>query len=98
MRRRTRTLREAREEAEAAEARGLVGPGPRPARPRDEEPARPKPRTQPRMRIVWAVCDVGGRTVATFAYADKAQAEAHMLQLQASGKDQHFLRAIKEPM
>jgi hypothetical protein len=50
------------------------------------------------MRIVWAVCDVGGRTVATFAYADKAQAEAHMLQLQASGKDQHFLRAIKEPM
>jgi hypothetical protein len=50
------------------------------------------------MRIVWAVCDIGGRAVATFAYADKAQAEAHIVQLQARGKGQHFLRAIKEPM
>ena len=52
----------------------------------------------PRMRMVWAVCDMGGRTVATFEYAQKAEAEAHIIALKARGKGPHFLRSVKEPM
>jgi hypothetical protein len=50
------------------------------------------------MRMVWAVCDMGGRTVATFDYSDKAAAEAHIKELKEQGKGSHFLRAVKEPM
>ena len=48
--------------------------------------------------MVWAVCDMGGRTVATFDYADKALAEQHIADLKAKGKGPHFLRSVKEPM
>lgn len=51
-----------------------------------------------RMKVVWAVCDVGGRTVQTFEYPNKADAEAFALQLKAKGKGPHFVRSIKEPM
>jgi hypothetical protein len=50
------------------------------------------------MRVVWAVCDVGGRTVATFDYPDKAAAEALVGRLKSQGKGTHFVRSIKEPM
>ena len=50
------------------------------------------------MRVVWAVCDVGGRTVKTFDYTCKAEAEACMAELKAKGKGMHFLRSLKEPI
>ena len=50
------------------------------------------------MRVVWAVCDLGGRTVATFDYVQKADAETLIVQLKAKGKGEHFLRSLKEPM
>ena len=50
------------------------------------------------MRVVWAVCDIGGRTVATFDYTDKVAAEARAKELKAKGKGDHFVRSIKEPM
>ena len=50
------------------------------------------------MRVVWAVCDIGGRTVQTFDYSDKALAEARATELKAKGKGSHFVRSIKEPM
>jgi hypothetical protein len=50
------------------------------------------------MKVVWAVCDLGGRTVATFDYADKAAAEARIAELKARGKGNHFLRSVKEPI
>jgi hypothetical protein len=50
------------------------------------------------MRVVWAVCDIGGRTVATFDYPCKADAEAHAAELKAKGKGAHFVRSLKEPM
>lgn len=50
------------------------------------------------MRVVWAVCDIGGRTVKTFDYPLKADAEAFALQLKAKGKGNHFVRSLKEPM
>ncbi len=102
MARRTLNRHELRAAAEAAEALGLNTPADararRPGRDRAEPPLRSKPVTGPRMRMVWAVCDMGGRTVATFEYAQKAEAEAHITTLKARGKGPHFLRSVKEPM
>ncbi|MGZ3431139.1 MAG: hypothetical protein ACXWN0_05205 [Isosphaeraceae bacterium] len=103
MARRTLNRHELRAAAEAAEALGLNTPADsgarRPARDRSEPPPlRSKPAAGPRMRMVWAVCDMGGRTVATFEYSQKAEAEAHITALKAQGKGPHFLRPVKEPM
>ena len=100
MARRTLNRRELRAEAEAAEAMGIGnGPDPRkPPRSKPEPSLRPKPAAAPRMRVVWAVCDVGGRTVATFDYPCKADAEALVAQLKARGKGTHFVRSLKEPI
>ena len=86
-----------RAEAEAAEALGLNTP---PEKKPTAEPTerRPKPVAQARMRVVWAVCDIGGRTVATFDYPAKADAEALAAQLKTRGKGEHFVRSLKEPM
>ena len=94
---RSRTLRDLRAEAEAAEARGLTTP-PKPRSAGAPEPERRRPLSQPRMRVVWAVCDMGGRTVASFPYAEKAAAEEHAAALKARGKGAHFVRSVKEPM
>jgi hypothetical protein len=97
--RRTLNRHELRAEAEAAEARGLNTPPARKATARSK-PAelRAKPVVSARMRVVWAVCDIGGRTVATFDYPAKADAEALAVALKANGKGNHFVRSIKEPM
>ncbi len=97
MARRTRSLREMRAQAEAAEALGLNTPPERKPRSEPSE-RRPKPQPHVRMKVVWAVCDLGGRTVRTFDYTDKPQAEAYADQLKAKGKGKHFVRSIKEPM
>ena len=103
MARRTLNRRELRAEAEAAEALGLNRASEtdsrKSSRDRSEPPPlRSKPIAGPRMRMVWAVCDMGGRTVATFEYAQKSDAEAHIAQLKAKGKGPHFLRSVKEPI
>jgi hypothetical protein len=102
MARRTLNRHELRAAAEAAEALGLNTPAEsrtkKPAREHSEPPLRSKPVAGPRMRMVWAVCDMGGRTVATFEYAQKTEAEAHIAALKARGKGPHFLRSVKEPM
>jgi hypothetical protein len=41
---------------------------------------------------------MGGRTVATFDYARKPDAEKHIAELKAKGKGSHFLRSVKEPI
>ena len=92
-----RSLRELRDEATAAEARGLNQPPPRASRTTaSPAPARPKPTAGPKQRLVWAVCDQGGRTIATFPYSEKEAAEAQAATLKAKGKGTHFVRAIKE--
>src|SRR4051794_40434043 len=97
MARRTINRFELRAAAEAAEALGLNTPPER--KPRSEPTERrPKPEAKGRLKLVWAVCDVGGRTVATFAYPDKAAAEGHAAGLKARGKGVHFVRSVKEPM
>jgi hypothetical protein len=102
MARRTLNRRELRAEAEAAEALGLNKPVETESRrSRDRAstpPLRSKPTAVPRMRLVWAVCDMGGRSIATFEYAHKAEAEAHAAELKARGKGPHFVRSVKEPI
>jgi hypothetical protein len=100
MARRTLNRRELRAAAEAAEAMGIKDdtPSRSASGPRKEAERRPKPAPTARMRVVWAVCDIGGRTVATYDYAQKADAEAHIARLKAEGKGMHFLRSLKEPM
>jgi hypothetical protein len=88
---------ELRAAAEAAEALGLNTPPERKARSEPSE-RRPRPAPTARMRVVWAVCDVGGRTVATFDYPRKADAEAQAALLKSKGKGAHFVRSVKEPM
>lgn len=97
MARRPLNRRELRAAAEAAEALGLNTPPEKKTRSEPTE-RRPKPEPQMRMRVVWAVCDIGGRTVKTFDYPEKASAEAFALELKAKGKGNHFVRSLKEPM
>jgi hypothetical protein len=100
MARRTLNRRELRAAAEAAEALGISNEleSKQTPRARPEPARRPKPATMPRMRVVWAVCDVGGRTVATFDYPCKTDALALIARLKTQGKGTHFLRALKEPI
>jgi hypothetical protein len=100
MARRTLNRRELRAAAEAAEAMGLANEAEtkHAPRPRTEPARRPKPAASTRVRVVWAVCDVGGRTVATFDYPAKADAEALVVRLKSQGKGSHFVRAVKEPI
>ncbi len=97
MARRTLNLRDLRAAAEAAEALGLNTPPERKPRAEPTE-RRTKPEPAARMRVVWAVCDIGGRTVQTFDYSDKALAEARAAELKAKGKGNHFVRSVKEMM
>ena len=94
---RPRNRLELRVEAEAAEALGL---NKTPEHKPRSEPSerRPRPAESSRMKVVWAVCDIGGRTISTFDYPQKADAEALAAQLKARGKGDHFVRSVKQPM
>ena len=63
-----------------------------------KSPCATSPWQGPGCAVVWAVCDVGGRTVKTFDYTCKADAEACIADLKARGKGMHFLRSLKEPI
>jgi hypothetical protein len=88
---------ELRAAAEAAEALGLNTPPERKARGEPTE-RRQKPSQPARKKVVWAVCDLGGRTVAQFGYTSKVDALAYAAALKAKGKGDHFVRSVKEPM
>jgi hypothetical protein len=100
MARRILNRRELRAAAEAAEQMGISDQTEpkRSAQKKTEPTLRNKPAASPRMRVVWAVCDIGGRTVAKFDYPAKAEAEALIGKLKSQGKGMHFLRSLKEPI
>ena len=98
MARRVRSVRELREEHDAAVARGLLPDGAKKERVHAEVSNRARPMGLPRLKVVWHVCDQTGRTVATFAFAQKSDAEAHCDRLRSQGKGKHYIRADKVPM
>ncbi|WP_169979922.1 hypothetical protein [Tautonia rosea] len=51
-----------------------------------------------RMRIVWNVVSDAFKTVATFDFAQKAEAEVKAEELNAKGKGTYFVQKAKEPM
>lgn len=51
-----------------------------------------------RMKIVWDVCNTTGTAVKSFAYPDKARAEAETETLTRSTGRTHILRPTKVPM
>lgn len=91
---------EMRDAYAAAEALGLTGNDTAKPRRAPKEPTQRdiKVDTTTRVRVVWAVCDIGGRTVQTFPYAEKAAAEARAAELKAKKRELHFVRSIKEPI
>ena len=97
MARRTRSIRDLRAEAEAIGRLGLNTPPERKPRSEPSE-RRPKPEPHQKLKLVWAVRDIGGRTVKTFDYPEKAQAEAFAAELKSRGKGNHFVASEKVPM
>ena len=51
-----------------------------------------------RMKVVWEVCTGNGKVVKTFAYADKAAAEAAVSALTKANGQTYILRDTKVPM
>src|SRR3974377_1077654 len=98
MARRILNRRELRAAAEAAEQMGIPDQTEtkRAGRSKPEPSRRSKPAASPRMGVVWAVLDRGGRTVAKFDYPCKVEAEVLIAKLKAQGKGMHFLRSLKE--
>jgi hypothetical protein len=81
-------------EAKAAEAEKT-------AKKAAKKPAAPRPKrvvVPIRMKIVWDVCSTTGAKVKTFAYPDKAAAEASVEALSKSTGRAHVLREAKVPM
>ena len=71
------------------------------AKKRAKKPAKAakKPEEPPgRMKMVWAVCDRAARTVKTFPYPEKAQAQAEAVRLTTKNKAEHFVRSERVPM
>lgn len=99
MARRTRSIRDLRAEAEVLERLGLLDTTTPARKPRSASTeSRPKPELQQKMRVVWAVRDIGGRTIKTFDYPEKAAAEAFAAEQKAKGKGNHFVASEKVPM
>jgi len=66
-----------------------------------KKPAAPRLKRVPvpvRMKIVWDVFSSTGAKVKTYAYPDKAEAEAAVESLSRSTGRGHLLRATKVPM
>src|SRR6188474_856782 len=56
------------------------------------------PKAPVRMKVVWDVCNTTGAAVKSFAYPDKAEAEAETESLTRSTGRTHILRPTHVPM
>ena len=67
-----------------------------------KEPKKAKPRSRAakvtRMKVVWGVFNNSNQCVASYAYPQKAEAEAHAVKLTADKRNTHFVQQVKEPM
>jgi len=90
---RERIARAAEEAAAAAAEKAAkktvkVVAGPKAKRP---------PKAPTRMKLVWELCAANGKVVKTFAYPDKAAADAELARF-AKSPGSHVLRSTKVPM
>lgn len=51
-----------------------------------------QPSAQPRVRIVWFVCDASGKEVKHFPYSQEAEARAEAQQMTTSSGRTHFVK------
>ena len=91
---RDRIARAAEEARVAAEEKAAKKAVKKPSTPRAPRAAK----LPVRMKIVWDVCNTAGTAVKTFAYPDKAVAEAETETLTRSTGKTHILRPSKVPM
>jgi hypothetical protein len=84
----------AAEEAELAEAQKAA------KKAAEKSTGRTSRRTEKavRMKVVWEICNVAGKTVKSFPYSEKAAAEAESAALARSTGRPHVVRAAKVPM
>ncbi len=90
---RDRIARAAEEARIAAEEKAAKKAAGSPRKARTSSKAKPA-----RMKVVWEVCTATGKPVKTFAYPDKAAAEAETQALIKSTGRTHVLRSTKVPM
>lgn len=98
--------KELRAEAEAAEARdkeaGGAEGGKKKAKAEKKAPAKRKSRSKTaepeRKKLFWGVFNQSAKRIALFDFSQRKAAEAKASELTASGKNQHFVMKVKEPV
>ena len=108
MAKRTRNIKELRDQAEAAEKLGKGAAGESEAassKKKAKEPKkkvtktkRTKAKVVVRKRIVWGVFSSSMKEEGRFPYADREAADARASDLAAKHKRTYFVQAIKEPL
>jgi hypothetical protein len=96
MARRTTSIKDKRQEAEAAEARGLNKPKARKkaaARPRT---TRKKAKAPERKRLSWVIYSGTQKEFARFPYDQRAEADAKLEEMKAKGRKNYYLQPVKE--
>ncbi|HTF87421.1 MAG TPA: hypothetical protein VK843_03350 [Planctomycetota bacterium] len=90
---RDRIARAAEEARITAEEKAAAKAAKVPAAPRAKRAAK----APARVKLVWEVCSSNGKVVKTFAWPDKAAAEAELARF-AKSPGSHVLRSTKVPM
>ena len=108
MAKRTRNIRELREQAEAAEKQGKTTPEETAAGEKKKakegkkkapaKPKRSKVKVIVRKRMLWGVFSSSLKEEGRFPYAEKDAAEARAADLAAKHKRTYFVQPIKEPL
>jgi hypothetical protein len=97
MARRTTSIREKRQEAEAAEARGIKEP--KAAKTKTAAKARTtrkKTKAPERKRLSWVIYSGTQKEFARFRYDQKPEAEAKLEEMKAKGRKNYYLQPVKE--
>ncbi len=107
MAKRTRNIKELREQAEAAEKQGKTSAETGGAEKKKAKDGKKKPAAKPkrskvkviiRKRMLWAVFSASLKEEGRFPYSERDAADARAAELAARHKRTFFVQAIKEPL
>jgi hypothetical protein len=107
MAKRTRSIREMREQNDAAEKQGKSSSGEgavsdkkkgKEAKKKVAKPKRSKAKVVVRKRLLWGVFSSSMKEEGRFPYADREGAESRAVDLAAKHKRTYFVQPIKEPV